>query len=367
MPVGQVTSLNGYIPQKYTNMALVLTTRNADLVNAGAIARSPKMDGLMGKGGVVFDMPFWNDLAIGTGNEGDPDVPRQPTETMSADYGAGPIGGSNTAVDPPPNRITSSKEVAVRLQHNASWAMSEMTDTLVLGDVDPLTFMAQRSSFFQQMDLQRIFLATMTGIFADNDAAPTGTDTHVQGDMTFDISNANGGTYKAGVTDFGAPAHIRTLQSLGDRKGDIKIVMMHSILESTIALKNLIETVRDSDGQVLYKTFMGMRIVVNDEMTSPSAGVYDTYYFKPNSLLLGVGQPAQPLEWDRKPGAANGNGSWTFYSRWEWCLHPIGYQWKVVSTGAGPTYAEMAAAASWSRVYPERKHVGIIRCRTREF
>lgn len=374
MPAGQVTSLSGYIPQKYTNMALVLTTRNADLIKTGVIVRSAKLDQFMTKGGVIFDMPFWNDIGIGTGNEGTADVARQPNENFSADFGnptdnphAG-LGGANTGYDPAPNRITSSKEIGVRCSHNASWAQSDLSNRLLLGDIDPLTFMAGRSAFFQEMDLQRVFLATMTGLFADNDLSPTGTDQHVLGDMTLDISNAAGtGIYQSGVTDFGAPAHIRALQILGDRKSQIKVVMMHSILESTIALKNLIETVRDSDGQVLYNTFMGMRIVVNDEMTSPSAGVYDTFYFKPASLLLGVGQPDVPLEWDRKPGAANGGGQTIFYSRWEWALHPIGYQWKVASTGAGPTFAELAAAASWSRVYPERKQVGIIRVRSREF
>lgn len=368
MAIGQIVSANGYIPLKFSNMALQYTMRLSNLVDAGVIVRSPKMDGFMSPGGVIFEMPFWNDVQIGAGAEGTADVSRISTETFSSDFGAAAIGGVNTADDPAPNRISSSKEVAVRMSRNCSWAQSDLSKRLMLGDVDALSFMAQRSAFFQKMELQRMFLADMIGIMADNDAAPTGTDTHVAGDMTLDISNAAGaGVYQPGTTDFGAAAHIRALQGLGDAKSQIKVVLMHSILESTIALKNLIETVRDSDGQVLYNTFMGMRIVINDEMTSPSAGVYDTYYFKPASFLLGVGQPEQPYEWDRKAGAGAGAGQTIFYSRWEWALHPIGYQWKVASTGGGPTFTELATGTSWSRVYPERKQVGIIRVRSREF
>lgn len=370
MPIGQLVSTNGYIPLKFSNMALLYTMRLSNLVDAGVIVRSPKMDNFMSPGGILFEMPFWNDVQNGTGAEGTADVSRISTETFSSDFSSAlaSIGGVASADDPAPNRITSSKEVGVRMCRNCSWAQSDLSQSLMLGNVDTLSFMAQRSANFQKLELQRMFLSEMIGLMADNDAAPTGTDTHTIGDMTLDISNAAGtGVYQPGTTDFGAPAHIRALQLLGDAKSQIKVVMMHSILEATIALKNLIETVRDSDGQVLYNTFMGMRIVINDEMTSPSAGVYDTYYFKPASFLLGVGTPKEPIEWDRKPGAGNGAGQTIFYSRWEWALHPVGYQWKVASTGGGPTFTELATGTSWSRVYPERKQVGIIRVRSREF
>jgi hypothetical protein len=187
--------------------------------------------------------------------------------------------------------------------------------------------------------------------------------------LTLDISNIAGGAYQAGFTDFGAAAHIRALQLLGDSKADMKrrgVIMMHSIVTATIEQKDLIETVRDSEGNGLYQTFRGMRIIENDEMTSPSAGVYDTYYFAPGAFLLGVGSPKVPVEFERKPGAGNGGGQEVMYHRWEWALHPIGHAWQLASTGGGPTYAQIATGTSWKRVYPERKQIRIIRLRSRE-
>lgn len=374
MPVGQVISTHGFIPRKFENMSLVQTTRLSNLVEAGVVVRSPRMDGFMSKGGIIFDMPFWNDVQTGTGVEGSADVDRISSETFSQAFGdpadnphAG-LGGANTGYDPPPNRITSDKEVGVRLCRNNSWGVSDLSESLMVGGPDVMSLLAARTAPHKQLLLQRLFLTTCTGLFADNDAIPDGTE-HVQGDLTLDISNVAGGSYAPGQTDFGAAAHIRGLQLLGDSKADMVrrgTIMMHSIVTSTIAQKDLIETVRDSQGNALYDTFKGMRIIENDEMTSPSSGVYDTYYFAPGSFLLGVGSPKHPIEFERKPGAGNGAGQEIMYHRWEWCLHPVGHAWQLASTGGGPTYAQIAHEDSWKRVYPERKQIRIIRIRTRE-
>lgn len=362
MPAGLTISTAGFIPRKFQNMSLVYTMKLSNLVDAGVIVRSEKMDQFMTPGAILVDMPFWNDIQIGATGvdaEGAAGVDRISTETKHEDFSGG-------ASDPEPDGINSGTEVGVRLCRNHSWSASDLASSLIVGGSDPMTVMAGRTSFFKAMILQRLFLETMTGIFADNDLTPDGTE-HVVGDLTLDVSNAAGANvYSPGTTDFGAATHIKALQLLGDAKGQITTIMMHSILESTIALKDLIETVRDSEGQVRYKTFMGYRLVINDAMTSPSAGVYDTYYFKPGSLLLGQGTPKVPVEFERKPGAGQGGGQDVMYHRWEWCLHPVGHAWQLASTGGGPTYAQIRAGTSWKRVYPERKQIGIIRVRTRE-
>lgn len=361
MPAGQVISTNGFIPRKFTNLSLVQTMRLSNLIASGAITRSEKMDEFMAKGGVLFDMPFWNDVQTGTGSEGAADVDRISTETNSADFAGG-------TTDPIPNGITSAVEVGVRLCRNNSWGASDLSSSLIVGGSDAMSVMAARTAPYKALTLQRLFLATMAGIFADNDAAPDATE-HVQGDLTFDISNIAGGVYQPGTTDFGAAANIRTLQLFGDSKAAMVrsgVLLMHSIVTATLALKDLIETIRDSQGQIVFQTFQGMRIVENDEMTSPSAGVYDTYYLAPGSLLFGTGTPKVPVEFERKPGAGNGGGQEIMYHRWEWALHPVGHAWQLASTGGGPTYAQIATGTSWKRVYPERKQIRIARCRSRE-
>ena len=41
---------------------------------------------------------------------------------------------------------------------------------------------------------------------------------------------------------------------------------MHSFTMAALAKQGLIETVRDADGVVLYKTFMDRRVIVDDGM-----------------------------------------------------------------------------------------------------
>lgn len=346
-----LTAANGYIPAKYDQMAFLLTTKANVLVQSGVVVHSPLMDRLMSNGGTSFELPFWNDIQN--------TVERQSLETpLSPLYGG--------ASYPLPDLITSNKEIFVRTCRNMSWGATDLSDTVLLGG-DPMGFIASRNSWYLSMRLQAMFLSTMIGIFADNDLTPTGTDTHTQFDMTLDLSNiAGAGVFSPGVTTFGAAAHIKALQLLGDRKRELKVALMHSIIESTIALQDLIETIRDSQGQVLYSTFMGMRIVIDDDMTSPSAGVYDTYYFGLGAVKIGRSTPKTPLEYERYPGAGNGGGMEVLWTRWEWGMHVSGYRCLFTPTNTGPTNTEIEAAANWSRVYPERKQVPIVRIRSRE-
>lgn len=348
-----LTAASGYTPLRFDNMAYLLTAKKNVLVNAGVIVPSNRVNTIMSNGGVIFDLPFWNDIVNTRARISNSTTIPQP------------YGGANY---PAPEVITSSKMVAVRCSRNQSWGAMDLQNTINL-DGDPMGFIASRFSWYQDMELQAMFLAECVGLFAANDLATDAN--HVQFDLTLDISNAGGvGIFSPGVTTFGAAAHIKATQLLGDNKGDLAVALMHSIVEASISLQDLIETIRDSEGKIQYKTFMGMRIVIDDDMTSPSTGVYDTYYFGLGAFVLGHSTPKMPLEHERYAGAGNGAGAEVLYNRWEWCLHPLGHKWTVASTEGGPANTGGAGnlddSASWLRVYPERKQIKIVRVRSRE-
>ena len=58
-----LTAASGYTPVRFDDMAYVLTAKKNVLVQAGVIVPSRKMNQLMSNGGVIFDLPFWNDVA----------------------------------------------------------------------------------------------------------------------------------------------------------------------------------------------------------------------------------------------------------------------------------------------------------------
>ncbi len=359
-----LNSASGYIPLKYDNMAFVLTAKKNVLVQAGVIVPSPRLDRLMSNGGNVFELPFWNDIQNTTERGG---TVAGPSDVLPGSMPNLYTGGS---VYPLPDSITSGIERAVRCCRNMSWGASDLSDTLLL-DGDPMSFIASRNSWYMSMRLQAMFLSTIKGLYADNDLTPTGSDIHTQFDMTLDISNAAGaGVFQPGTTTFGAAAHILALQKLGDNKRVLKVALMNSVIEAGIALQDLIETIRDSDGQVLYTQFMGMRIVIDDDLTEITTGVYDTFYFGLGCMELGHSTPKTPLAIERYEGAGNGSGMEVLWTRWEWCLHPSGWQNLFVPGNAanagGPLNTDLELAANWSRRRLERKQVPMVRIRSRE-
>ncbi len=66
------------------------------------------------------------------------------------------------------------------------------------------------------------------------------------------------------------------------------------------------------------------------------------------------------VETERKPDQGNGVGGDILYTRRQFVLHPYGIAWQDASVAAEfPTNVELATAANWNRVYPERKQVPI--------
>ncbi|HEX5040180.1 MAG TPA: hypothetical protein VFW95_08615, partial [Candidatus Limnocylindria bacterium] len=215
--------------------------------------------------------------------------------------------------------------------------------------------------------LQAAFIATMTGVFNDNEAAPTGTE-HVQNDLTVDISGVG---FVDGVTNFSAEAFIDALTTMGDSSDQLGVVLVHSVVMARMKKNNLIDFIPDARGEVSIPTFLGREVIVDDAMPIPSAGVYETWLFGAGAVRLGVGSPKVPTEVDRKPEAGAGGGEERLYSRTEWSIHPAGHKFAVASPASGgpsnaATAGNLAHADSWVRAFPERKQIKIARLITRE-
>jgi hypothetical protein len=213
---------------------------------------------------------------------------------------------------------------------------------------------------------QAAFVATLTGVFADNAAAPTGTE-HVQNDMTVDISGA---TFVDGVTNFTAEAFVDACLTMGDSMNSLGVVFMHSIVYGRCQKNNMIDFVPDATQQINIPTFLGREVIVDDGMPN-AAGVFQTWLFGVGAVRLGMGSPKVPTEVDRAPAEGNGAGTEILYSRTEWCIHPVGHKYAGTPASGGPSNASttnnLANAGSWQRAWTERKQVKIARLITREF
>lgn len=333
------------VPTKFTPYVQQLTQQKSKLIRSGALAADPVLSQNLAGGGLTFNEPSFKDL--------DDDA-----ENVSTD---------DPTVLSTPNKIGTATEIQVRLSRNNSWASMDLTADLV-GE-DPLDAISNRVADYWVRRQQLAFVATINGVFADNAAAPSGTDTHTEDDMTHDIS---GGAFSDGVTNFSAEGFIDATTTMGDSMEELTLVMMHSVVYSRALKNNLIDFIPDAinGAAATIATFLGRTVVVDDGMPN-AGGVFDTWLFGRNAVRWGSGSPKVPTEIERKPDAGNGGGEEILYNRVEWVIAPAGYAYIGTPPKGGPSNANttnnLANAGSWSRVFSERKQIRIARLVTREF
>lgn len=346
-PATQITDV--VVPEIFTPYVQQVTEEKARLIQAGAMVRDTAIDAMLAGGGLTFETPSFRDLD----NE---------DENVSTDHADDSYVADQTE-NSTPKKIQTAQETSVRLSRNQSWSSTDLT--AALAGPDPMNAIAGRVGYYWTRRLQAAFVATMKGIFADNDAAPTTTE-HVAGDLTFDVS---GDAFSDGVTNFTAEAFLDAAVTMGDSMEDLGMVMVHSIVYNRMQKNNLIDFIPDARGEVMIPTFLGREVIVDDGVPFAN-GVFESWLFGNGAVRLGVGTPKVPTEVQRKPDAGNGGGQEVLHNRVEWCLHPVGHAYVGTAPSGGPSNAatehNLAHAASFKRVYPERKQIKIARLVTRE-
>lgn len=333
------------VPSVFAQYTAQLTVIKSELIRSGLMAESTLMNGLLAGGGKTFDLPSWKQLA-----------------DTEANASSGTVGSPIT-----PLNIGTSREIFVRLSRNQAFGSADLLETLA-GD-DPMDEIANQFADYWVRQLQLALIATVKGVFADNAAAPTGSDTHTQNDMTVDISGA---AYAEGVTDFSAEAFINAAGTMGDASNAVEMVFMHSLVYHKALQNNLIDTESDSSNPLAtqFGRFLGRAVFVDDGL--PKTGnVCETWLFGRGALLYGTSSPRVPAEIYRLPLDAAGGGSEALINRVEWGIHPVGHAFIAGSIpDGGPSNAStsnnLAHADSWSRRFPNRKQVKICRLITRE-
>ena len=326
------------VPQLFTQYTQLATEAKSKLIQSGAIARSSYLDDFLVGGGNIVTMPFYKDLTRVNSN----------------------VSSDDDSVLSTAKAFSAASIVQHRLSRNQSWTSIDLSADIT--GSDPLANIVNRVSNYWAWDLQSHVVATLQGVFADNAAAPAGTE-HVANDMTVDVKGAS---FTAGVTNFTADALIDTLATMGDSFGNLSTLLVHSIVYARMLKNDLIDFIPDSQGKLTIPTFMGLQVVY-DDMIPRSAGVFESYVLGQGAVELGMGTPKTPTEVFRNPSAGNGSGVETLYSRTEWVIAPMGTSYVGTATGGGASVTTLQAAGSWQRAYPERKQIPIARLITREY
>lgn len=299
-------------------------------LSSGIAVNDPAIAAQLGTGGMIGDMSNFAPLTVGEPN-------------YSTD---------NPASSTTPANVTSELAKFRSAARNKSWSTMDLAREIALND--PVAAITGRIGAYWAQDDEQRLIKSLLGVLAGNIA-------NNSSDMVINVAtDAN-----SAVTDaerIGGDRIIDGLQTLGDHKAAITTIAIHSAIHTRLQKQNLIQFVRNADNNIMFETYMGKRLIVDDSMPAV-AGTYRTTYtcamFAPGAVATASGRVLTPSEMLRVPAAGDGGGQDIIFSRVHNVWSPIGFSFTSASVaGRSPTYTELSAAANWSRIYL-RKNVPI--------
>ena len=272
---------------------------------------------MMADVGSVFKFDYFNDLADNEARISD-----------DSDTVAGVDG------------ITSGTDQAVGNYRNRSWGAKNITANLSATG-DPLPVIAGRVGAYWARQYDFTVLSMVKGLIADN----------VANDASDMVNNQTGVAITVNMI-------LDTQQTAGDAQDDLFDVMIcHSAIRNKLRNDGVTNKVFSDSGEYLYEELGGLRLVINDNVDSPSAGNYTSYIVGAGMFGFGTGAAKRPDEVDYIAGTGNGAGQENLWSRRNFSLHPYGFSFTNASVaGISPTNAEFELATNWTR-NQERKRI----------
>jgi len=259
------------------------------------------------------------------------------------------------AVSSTPAGINSKIMQARIAARNKSWSTMDLARELAL--VDPVGAITGRVGQYWATDDERRLIKSLLGVLADNEANDAG-------DMVVDVATDDAGA----ITDaerIGGDKVIDALQTLGDHKDAITTIALHSNIHARLQKQQLIQYERDVDSNIMFPTYLGKRLIIDDSLPAVAGTNRITYtciLFAPGAVATGAGRVLVPSEIDRIKEAGNGGGQDVIFSRVSNTFQPYGFSFTSTTvTGGGANsrfanYADLILAVNWDRAV-DRKNV----------
>ena len=297
---------------------------------SGVVTTSPLFGELADAAGKVSEMPFWNDI------DADDDV------NLSSD---------DPTEEATPSKVTQGEQIARKHMVNKGWDFASLATDLAMGG-DAIQHVRNRTDAYFARQAQKRLIKSALGVMADNIANDSG-------DMVHAIAAEATGSQSAS-TLFSRGAFIEASYTMGDMVDGIVAMAVHSQVAKQMADQGDVEDVRDANGVLVERSYMGRRLIIDDNMPviagSTSGFKYVSVLFGTGAFGYGEGNAPRAVSIDTNERAGNGAGTEELWVRKKYLLHPLGF-----ATGTAPakdsySLTELAAAASWNRVV-DRKNV----------
>lgn len=314
----------------YQDLAPVNSPEKTAFMESGIAVREPLFDGLAAAAGKLAHLPFWNDL----------DGSDEPN-----------YSSDDPAVNATPANVAQGEQISRKAFINQGYSSMDLPRELAMGD-DAIQHIRNRFGTYWMRAWQRRLIATVRGVHADNAANDAG-------DMTIDVASESIAGQSA-ATRWSLQNFTDAAYTMGDMVDGVTALAVHSSVAKQITEQNGAEDVRDNEGNVIYRSYLGRRVIVDDGLPVVAGATdgfkYLSVLFGPGAVAYGEALPTVPVEVDRAPRAGNGGGQEEIWERKTWIIHPLGFQNTGTPAGQSFTNTELQAATSWDRVVA-RKNV----------
>lgn len=327
----EITQLLDVItPEIFNQYMNQFTMEKSAFVQSGVAVADERVSRNITSGGLLVNMPFWNDLS------GEDEV----------------LGDGEKALST--GKITAASDIAAVLYRGRGWSVNELA-AVISGDDPMKALMSKLGSYWLRRE-QQVLLSVLGGVFAPatgsgDTATPAGQllETHLNDQKAKPIDEFM-------ILD--------TKQLLGDAAEQLSMIIVHSAIYTSLQKLNLIEFVRPSEEGKAIPYYQGYRVVVDDGVpttgNTPATKVYTSFLFSAGAIGRNAGNPSQLTTFEKDRDAAKGNDR--VFTRRALTMHPYGIKWTDAEREEGnitPTNKDLANPANWKKVY-EDKALGIV-------
>ena len=239
-----------------------------------------------------------------------------------------------------PGKIEAGKDMARKFAFVKSFGANALAGHLA-GD-DPMKVIGDRFTDYWNRVNQKVLLCTLDGVFGATNMK----------EKIFDIT---GNTADGALLS--SHSFLDAQQLMGDAKESLVAVMMHSEVENHLVKQDEIDTIRDSDGNVVMKIYKGKQVIVDDAMAyDPVTKAGEMYIFGKGAIAWGNGHDPKIMETEITRNSMQKAGEDILINRRLMILHPRGVAWQEKEiVDDFPTLEEIAKGTNWNRVYEPKK------------
>ena len=323
------------IPELFTPYVIEQTTQRDAFLASGVVQPMAELNAT--EGGDFISIPFYK-------------------ANLSGDFEVLSDSSSLT-----PGKIEADSQKGVILHRGRAFEARQLA-ALASGS-DPMAAIGQKIGAYIANQRQKDLLSCLAGVFGSVEATSSSAAFF---NLTIDGESGDTPTVLS-------PRHVAEAKAkLGDQGEKLTAICMHSKVYYDLVERRAIDYIYDNTGAadtaasqgstenafgaVNVPTFMGLRVIVSDDVQTNGSGAsteYATYYFTEGAVASGE-QLGLQTETDRDIVAKSDAMSIDLH----YCYHPVGAD--LTSSTANPNRSTLETVGNWAKVY-ELKNLGIVR------